>query len=332
MTTARQTLIDAFLGDFLDDYRVESLPGDASFRRYHRVFGEQGSFLLMDAPPDKEDVAHFAKVADVFATVVNTPDILKRDDKNGFLLLQDFGSVEFAHKIGDDDRAWYDLALQTLRRLQDAPPDLPLYSDALLKSEMRLFWDWFLPYIDVKPSQSAAALWEDLGAFLVETIQKAPKTPVHRDYHSRNLMIDGQTLGVIDFQDAQMGSYAYDVVSLLRDAYIQKDEAWVSERLAAAYAVLQIQNRFGLTFEDFARDVNAVGAQRHLKVLGIFVRLCVRDGKQKYLANIPKTMRDLRTELVALRAQGDANDVCGRFLRWLDADAMPAYRRKFKIQ
>lgn len=340
MTTTRHDEMMNFLNDNLAaGYRVESLPGDASFRRYHRihlpVVAEQGkqemTYLLMDAPPEKESVVEFVHVADIMSEAVNVPDIIARDIERGFLLLQDFGTVEFAHLIAEDAAnkdSYYTKALSTLAKLQtiDNHADLPVYSDEKLAQEMDLFTEWFLPYLGVVPSVQATSLWENLKDELIKDINTQPKVIVHRDYHSRNLMADkgSDELGVIDFQDAVIGAYTYDLVSLVRDAYINYDEKWVEKRIQEFYQLINPAVDLG----SFIAETNVMGVQRHLKVLGIFIRLSERDGKHRYLDNIPKVMQDLLTELTWLDAHGN-QAVYGEFLAWLTNEVLPSYQAKF---
>lgn len=320
-------------------FHVESLPGDASFRRYHRIHlpvvaetGKQSmTYLLMDAPPEKESVVEFVAVAEILSEAVNVPDIIAKDMEQGFLLLQDFGTVEFAHLIADDAQnkdQYYAKALQTLVQLQSIATDvdLPAYHDDKLISEMQLFSEWFLPYLGVQMDEQATKLWQDLMNAVVQAVGEQPKVIVHRDYHSRNLMADkgSQALGVIDFQDAVIGAYTYDLVSLVRDAYIDYDETWVDAKIQEFYQLLEPQT----DLVSFIAQTNVMGVQRHLKVLGIFIRLSQRDGKDRYLQNIPKVMKDLLTELNWLKER-TATAVYGEFLAWLEQAVLPAYRQRF---
>ncbi|OOR91104.1 aminoglycoside phosphotransferase [Moraxella caviae] len=329
----------AFLNAHLSaGFEVQSLAGDASFRRYHRIYfdvkgdeqTERMTYLLMDAPPEKESVVEFLNVADIFSETVNVPDIIARDVARGFLLLQDFGTTEFADTITGDAsvrEAQYAKALQTLADLQRIRTDvnLPAYSDEKLAQEMDLFAEWFLPYIGVALDDKGSALWQNFKAYIVKAVQAQPKVVVHRDYHSRNLMQDkgSDALGVIDFQDAVIGANTYDLVSLVRDAYVDFDESWVADKIAKFHALIQPE----ADLHTFTAMVNVMGVQRHLKVLGIFIRLSQRDGKDRYLADIPKVMRDLLAELEWLGEQGD--QVCAQFLAWLQASVLPAYQQKF---
>lgn len=334
--TARHDQMMAFLDTNLGaGFRVQSLASDASFRRYHRIYmpshqSSETTYLLMDAPPDKESVVEFIKVAQIMTAAVNVPDIIASDIPCGFLLLQDFGTVEFARLIRDDVsnlNAHYTKALQTLADLQTLPidVDLPLYSDDKLATEMDLFTDWFLPYVGVSLREDACVMWQDFKNDLINKINEQPKVVVHRDYHSRNLMVDkgSSELGVIDFQDAVIGAYSYDLVSLVRDAYIDFHKTWVNAKIGEFHAIKGLN----MSLDDFMLDVNIMGVQRHLKVLGIFVRLAQRDGKMRYLADIPKVMSDLIDELDWLQANGETKIL--PFYQWLKMRVLPAYHAKF---
>lgn len=334
--TARHDEMMAFLNANLSmGFRVESLAGDASFRRYHRIYMNAGegvytTYLLMDAPPDKESVVEFVNVAEIMTSAVNVPDIIARDIERGFLLLQDFGTVEFAHLIRDDAdnvNAYYTRALQTLADLQTLPTDvnLPAYSDEKLCAEMDLFTEWFLPYVGVSLTEDAKSMWQTFKDDLIEQIKLQPKVVVHRDYHSRNLMADkgSDALGVIDFQDAVIGAYSYDLVSLVRDAYVNFHETWVNAKIGEFHAIKGLN----INVDDFIRDVNIMGVQRHLKVLGIFIRLSERDGKNRYLEDIPKVMKDLNAELEWLQSHGEQR--IEPFYAWLKAHVLPSYHANF---
>lgn len=318
-------------------FRVESLAGDASFRRYHRIYFKVGSelgrdemsYLLMDAPPEKESVVEFVKVAEILSEKVNVPDIIAKDMERGFLLLQDFGTTEFAHLILDKQHKdeHYQKALKTLSELQQihTDVDLPPYDADKLTTEMNLFSEWFLPYVDVQFNDYSLLLWQRLQKVVIDNVLAQPKVIVHRDYHSRNLMADkaSDELGVIDFQDALIGADTYDLVSLVRDAYIDENESWVNAKIQQFHSFI---NRPDDVFS-FTKDVNVMGVQRHLKVLGIFIRLFKRDGKDRYLANIPKVMKDLIIELTWLSEHD--NEIYGEFLTWLNAEVLPKYQQKF---
>lgn len=328
-----------FLNNHLStEFSIASLAADASFRRYYRIHvkldehdKDEMTYLLMDAPPDKERVTEFVAVAGIISDALNVPNIIAQDITKGFLLLQDFGTTEFSHLIKDDKEniaLYYQQAYETLIKLQnlDMNVDLPAYDDDKLDDEMNLFSQWFLPYINLVLTADDELLWEQLKKQVITDVQNQPKVIVHRDYHSRNLMQDkaSDELGVIDFQDALIGADTYDLVSLVRDAYIDMDEIWVDEQIRTFY---ELKNP-NMTLHDFTKNVNIMGVQRHLKVLGIFIRLYQRDGKERYLQNIPKAMNDLCHELNWLSEQG-VHDIYQRFHEWIQQKILPAYNQVF---
>ena len=335
-----------------ENFILESLPGDASSRRYHRIqmtdttANTAVNYIVMDAIDEQEAMQQFIDVAELMRSAVNVPTIVAKDLNQGFLILQDFGQVEFAHLLIEASPAqvneYYQLAMQTLIGLQELEIKaesereyLPYYDKALLDREMDLFSDWFIPHIGVDLNES---LWENLKAALIKEILAQPQVVVHRDYHSRNLMQDQTntaSLGLIDFQDAVIGAYSYDLVSLVRDAYVEWPEHQVS---CWIHDFWQLQQQAGLatanSAEQFENDVNVMGVQRHLKVLGIFIRLFERDGKGRYLADIPKVMRDMLFELEWLGHQGSESmrQAVLPFNEWLIDIVLPAYQRKFVQQ
>ena len=270
---------------------------DASFRRYWRLCLADGrSFVVMDAPPDKEDCGPFLHVAGVFSAAgVHVPRIHAQDLGAGFLLLEDLGSTTYLDYFRDHDAAApYAAATDSLIRIQLAsrPGVLPEYDRALLERELRLFPDWYLERElrrQLSP-QEAGTLQGAFEALLANNLAQ-PRVFVHRDYHSRNLMTCDPLPGILDFQDAVYGPISYDLVSLFRDAYVSWDEAQVLDWVVrywekARKARLPVHHDFA----EFYRDFEWMGAQRQIKVVGIFARLCHRDGKQRYLADIPRVL------------------------------------------
>jgi aminoglycoside/choline kinase family phosphotransferase len=275
---------------------------DASFRRYFRVDAADGGTLIaMDAPPPQEDVRPFVQVAELFAaTGVTVPDILASDIEQGFLLLSDLGSTTYLKQLNADTaHKLYLDAIQALVQLQvrSEPNRLPAYDRELLRRELMLFPDWYLAkhrHAALTDSQQAD-LERVFETLLANNLAQAP-VYVHRDYHSRNLMVLAEgNPGILDFQDAVYGPITYDLVSLLRDAYIEWDEEMV---LDWAVRYWELARRAGLPvahdIDSFYRDFEFMGLQRHLKVLGIFARLFHRDGKDAYLNDIPLVMQYVR--------------------------------------
>ncbi len=273
----------------------ESASSDASFRRYFRVTVAEQTFIVMDAPPEKENIAAFIKVASLFKEAkVNVPSIHQQNVSDGFLLLDDFGSQCFLDQLNADSaHSLYQAALSSLLTLQSntslVKSDLPHYDEVLLRRELGIFAEWFLGQsldIDIP-----ADIWEPVSQLLITSALEQPKVCVHRDYHSRNLMVlNGGSLGVIDFQDAVIGPITYDLVSLLRDCYVSWPQVQITNWLGGYFKQLQQDGRIDSSLQQFTRWFDLMGLQRHLKAIGIFSRLHLRDGKSGYLNDIPRTL------------------------------------------
>lgn len=273
---------------------LEPITGDASFRRYFRVDTPQGSRIVMDAPPEHEDTAPFVDVAARLAAAgVNAPRVLASAPGHGFLLLTDLGDRLYLDALDDAGAGrLYGDALAALVRMQAGAPTggLPDYDARRLQDEMELFPQWFL---HAHLGLDRGAVEADLAAAfdaLVEAALEQPRVFVHRDYHSRNLLVtERDNPGVLDFQDAVAGPLTYDLVSLLRDCYIawpdERVAAWIGEyRARAAGAGIELPDD-----DTLQRWFDLMGVQRHLKAIGIFARLWHRDGKPRYLRDIPRT-------------------------------------------
>jgi aminoglycoside/choline kinase family phosphotransferase len=278
---------------------VTPASSDASFRRYFRVRHEGTSHIVMDAPPDKEDCRPFIAVANALCELgLQAPRVLETDLEQGFLLLTDLGSRQYLVELHETSVGYlYSDALDALQRLQlggDPGTDLlPLYDAALLHREMELFREWFLErHLGLALQDEEHRVLNETFACLCDSALEQPRVWVHRDYHSRNLMVTAQdNPGVLDFQDAVVGPVTYDLVSLLRDCYI----AWPRERVES-WALdhrdrLQALGMAGVAdAARFLRWFDLMGVQRHLKAIGIFARLNSRDGKPGYLRDIPRTL------------------------------------------
>jgi aminoglycoside/choline kinase family phosphotransferase len=284
---------------------------DASFRRYFRVNtsggclnagdiapveGEAGQqFIVMDAPPNKENIEPFIRIAKLLTqSQINVPAIFQQNLTDGFLLLEDFGNQCFLDQLNEttaDDL--YQTAFDSLFKLHTQAPvqnsGLPSYDEALLHRELAIFDEWFLTQL--LDAQIPAPVWETVRAILTASALEQPRTFVHRDYHSRNLMVlDSDSPGIIDFQDAVIGPITYDLVSLLRDCYIAWPEHQVEQWRLGYFERLQHAGIVDCTSAQFKRWFDLMGMQRHLKAIGIFSRLHLRDGKSNYLADIPRTL------------------------------------------
>jgi aminoglycoside/choline kinase family phosphotransferase len=295
----RLTQLKQWLADLPDaPVQPDSLrpaSSDASFRRYFRVDGAQGAtYIVMDAPPPQEDVRPFIHVAEVFSqTGASVPKILQQDVERGFLLLSDLGSTTYLNQINNDSaHKLYMDAIDSLVMIQaqSKPGVLPQYDRALLLRELMLFPDWYIgKHLGVTLSDKQTADLNKVFDLLLANNLAQAQVYVHRDYHSRNLMVlpEGNP-GILDFQDAVYGPITYDLVSLLRDAYIQWDEEMVLDWTIRYW---ERAKRAGLPvnpdIDAFYRDFEYMGLQRHIKVLGIFARLYHRDGKDAYLKDLP---------------------------------------------
>jgi aminoglycoside/choline kinase family phosphotransferase len=273
---------------------------DASFRRYFRVTAGERTFIAMDAPPAHEDCKPFIAVARLFGDAgVHVPTVLAQDLQQGFLLLTDLGSTTYLEALDESsaDKLYRD-AIDALIRIQLAsrPGVLPDYDEALLTREMRLFPDWYVSkHLQSTLSASQNELLEAVFAAILRNNLAQGKVFVHRDYHSRNLMVTEPNPGILDFQDAAYGPVTYDLASLFKDAYISWDEERVLDWVIrywekAKKAGLPVSHDFAA----FYRDFEWMGVQRHIKVLGIFARLFHRDGKAGYLNDMPLVMNYLR--------------------------------------
>ena len=301
--TERHDLLRRWVASVLgrDDFELRPASSDASFRRYWRVRDGGYSLILMDAPPAHEDCGRFVDLARRFAAIgLHTPEVQAEDLANGFLALSDLGERPYLAELCDQsaDRLYGD-ALAALAVIQACGPmdGLPVYDDPFLRRELALFPEWFLDrHLGLALSPEEWTVWEHACDVLVASALEQPQVCVHRDYHSRNLMItEPPSPGILDFQDAVVGPVTYDLVSLLRDCYIQ----WPDERVTDwALGYLQLAIQSGVLPEldpgQFMRWFDLMGTQRHLKACGIFARLQHRDGKPHYLNDIPRTLGYVR--------------------------------------
>ncbi len=298
----RQQQLTEWLQNLYPDQSFSLAPAsaDASFRRYFRATFADRTLIVMDAPPQQEDCSPFIDIAQLFSEAgVHVPQIIAQDLGRGFLLLSDLGNTTYLQSLNAENaRELYGDACNALIKIQLASKanKLPPYDEALLMREMGLFPEWYIgKHLQLALSDKQMATLDLVFQRIVQNNLAQPQVYVHRDFHSRNLMVTLPNPGILDFQDAVYGPITYDLVSLFKDAYIGWREADVLDWLIrywenARKAGLPVHEDFGA----FYRDYEWMGVQRHLKVLGIFARLCHRDGKDGYLQDMPLVMSYLR--------------------------------------
>ena len=280
------------------DYTINPASSDASFRRYFRIANNGESFSVMDAPPQQEDTRPFIRVSRLlFDAGLHVPEVLDEDLGQGFLLLSDLGSELYLDALNERSvERLYGDALGALANMQTcATGELPPYDRSLLLREMELFREWLVgKHLGITLDAAQHSMLDEAFTLLADNALAQPQVFVHRDYHSRNLMVTPRNNpGILDFQDAVRGPVTYDLVSLLRDCYIEWPRARVEE-WALGYLELALQTGILRKEQDdpqqFLRWFDLMGIQRHLKAAGIFARLNLRDGKPGYLADIPRTL------------------------------------------
>ncbi len=310
-----------------DDWQIDAVSGDASFRRYFRVRLHQQHWILMDAPPP-EDPKRFADLAEAFAAAgLQVPQVLAADYSLGFLLLTDLGDTVLQHSLTDTNASvWYRKALNLLPAIQQvrqsAQGELPHFDRAFVLRELQIFIDWFLVvHLGQQPDEATQQLLAQTFSQIANVVLAQPQGGMHRDFHSRNLMVlPDDSLAVIDFQDAVCGPLCYDLVSLLRDCYLRWPDALVDELCRTCYQQWQAAQLLPaeLSEADFVRGFDWTGLQRHLKVCGIFARLYHRDQKAGYLPDLPRVV-------------GYVADISGRypeleaFHQWFSRDVLPHF-------
>ncbi len=274
---------------------LQPASADASFRQYFRVGNNKDNktYIVMDAPPEKEDCRPFLQVTELIRSCgVNAPAILAMDMQQGFLLLDDLGNKPYLDQLNENnaDELYID-AIDALIKMQSIDAILPTYDEQRLQTEIDLFETWYLNrHLGIQLSRTQKAFLGKVFKSLIQNALEQPQVFVHRDYHSRNLMLtEKNNPGVIDYQDAVIGPISYDLVSLFKDCYIEwpreRVELWLELYLARITPARLIDR------QTLVRWFDLMGVQRHLKVLGIFARLNYRDGKAQYLNDLPLTLK-----------------------------------------
>lgn len=275
------------------DYKLEVASADASFRQYYRLSNGNESVLLMDSSLEKESLKPFLDVSKKLTDVeVNAPKILEQNLEDGYLIIKDFGNVHYLNVLNENNyKELYSKAIECIIQIQKADTTgLPLYDKAFLHLEMNLMKDWYLEKkLHVELNESDKEMMERALNAISDVVLEQPQGLfVHRDFHSRNIILTPEDeIGVIDYQDAMSGAVTYDLVSLLKDCYIEYPRKEV-EKL-----VLTFRDKIGSLVDEktFIKWFDFMGMQRHIKVLGIFSRLHLRDGKEGYLKDIPLTLK-----------------------------------------
>lgn len=279
-----------------EDFSVYPLRNDASFRSYYRIKDRDFSYVAMVAPPEREKTDLFIEIANSWRTrKLPVPCVYAWEKQKGYVLLSDFGDTLLLDVLSAENvDYYYSQAIALLLRLQArAPKNLAYFDEVYIRYELSLFQEWFCEkLLGLTLNQDDLALIETVNRQLVQNCLMQPQVVIHRDYHSRNLMIlnESTDLGLIDFQDAMIGPLTYDLVSVLKDCYVQ----WPIEKIQA-WAELYYQERKnshsdGINFASFLKWFDLTGLQRHLKVLGIFSRLKLRDNKPDYIQDLPRIL------------------------------------------
>ncbi len=283
--------------------QLTAASSDASFRRYFRWQGGTRSLIVMDAPPPQEDCRPFVKVAQMLgAAGVHVPQVLAADLERGFLLLTDLGRQTYLDVIDRDnaERLFGD-AIDALLKFQTHPVTqaMPVYDEALLRRELQLFPEWYVQrHLGCEFSEAQRAAWARICRLLIDSALAQPQVLVHRDYMPRNLMLSEPNPGVLDFQDAVLGPVTYDITSLFKDAFLSWPEEQVRGWLEGYWHKARAAGvALPGSLDEFLRASDLMGVQRHLKVIGIFARICHRDGKPRYLADVPRFFDYIRAVL-----------------------------------
>ncbi len=305
------------------DWSVVS--GDASFRRYFRIKNKHDSWICVDAPPEHENSEQFIKIARLLENV-NAPKVIAQDLNNGFMLLSDLGDDLFLPLLNEQSAdQLYKSAIISLVEMQniDSSAKIPLYDAELLNIEMELFRKWFIgKHLQMELSINENKMLDQLFTWLTDSALEQPQVFVHRDYHSRNIMfIENESPGIIDFQDAIHGPISYDLLSLLRDCYIE----WPDYKVKEWLDYFLEQSDWNLDKAQFVQWFDWMGLQRHIKVAGIFARLNYRDGKSNYLKDIPLTLR-------YIVRQAEPYPQLEEFTHWMKQTILPKMDSLVRVQ
>tara|TARA_B100000427_G_C15502088_1_gene592471 strand:- start:369 stop:1346 length:978 start_codon:yes stop_codon:yes gene_type:complete len=295
MDKKRKILLDSWVSSlYSSKYKIETASSDASFRNYYRIHSDKKSKIIMDAPPKKEPLDSFLDITKRLKEAgVNVPEIYEINEEDGFILMTDFGNDQYLHKLNDETVfCLYTDALDTIRKMQSRTDtkNLKLFNTEEMLLEMNLFKEWFLEReLELDFKSSGTSFINECFQSVIKIILIIPTTFMHRDYHSRNLMVmEDDNPGVLDYQDALIGPITYDLASLLNDCYIKWHDELVDRMIDSYYKRIRVTYpQMNLDEFKFWFDVTAL--QRHLKAIGIFSRLKHRDKKEKFVEDIPRT-------------------------------------------
>ncbi|WNC71615.1 phosphotransferase [Thalassotalea psychrophila] len=273
---------------------IAPLSGDAGFRVYYRLILDENSYIIVDAPPEKLNNLAFVSLAHSFrSSGLIVPEIIHYDEANGFMCLSDFGDVLLSDKLDETTiAALYEKAIKLLPKIQKVSAQeqwpLPVYDAPFLQLEVDIFSDWLVhKHLNISLTIDETKQLQQCFDLLIASALEQPQVTVHRDFHSRNLMlIASGDIAVIDFQDAVKGPFTYDLVSLLRDCYVRWEDELIEPHVHNYY----LNNKVDVSYQQFTRWFDFMGLQRHIKASGIFARLYHRDGKSGYLKDIPLTL------------------------------------------
>jgi N-acetylmuramate 1-kinase len=291
-----------WLKDYSPHVRIEPIPNDASFRRYYRVFAQDNSLIAVDSPPEVQNNQAFVHIAQAFLQAkLPVPQVLRVDFDAGFLLLSDLGDLQLLNVINTSNMDYYyQAAMANLARLQRCQNfrswQLPIFDSEMLLQELYYFHEWYLiTHLKLELSLQEMTILQQAYELLLFEILRQPKVCVHKDYHSKNLMVlPDNRLGILDFQDALWGPVSYDVVSLLKDCYVNWQEERITHWLEQFWHnYLGKSEKAALSLAQFQRDFDWMCLQRHLKIIGIFARLYHRDQKTNYSQYIPRLLQSV---------------------------------------
>lgn len=281
---------------YSSNIEIEKASSDASFRSYYRIRSNNDTKIIMDAPPEKEPLSPFLDITKRLSKAnINVPEIFELDEDLGFILMSDLGKTKYLDKLNDETvYCLYTDAMDTIHKMQTEVDvsNLKNFDSKELITEMDLFKDWFLKkHLNHNFDNEGLNNIQECFDSLVKIILEIPTTFVHRDFHSRNLMItDSNNPGVLDYQDALIGPITYDAVSLLKDCYVNWDKKLIAEMLSTYYKKIKADYN-NIEFDEFSFWFDVVGLQRHFKAIGIFSRLNYRDNKITFMQDIPRTYK-----------------------------------------